>query len=726
MLRVMKRGVKQSAAWVIVVAVLVYWAWHMLFLGLDVKQDFWVYSTPNHSIGDVNSALEHGNMVLRDAETIEAQHPEGTGATIARPGPGLFDSPLTPQEFIERWHRLRPVYGLILRGWVQTYENLYRDMGPAGNYEMDYPPMRLLIMSLWTWKVQANFPGMIAVARVPQRFFDANRNQSVVATQDVVQPLLHFNAFCEGVTSICVFILVWLWMARKESKKTSVDISEDWRSRWGDPMLLAPVVIFGIWALLRPHLQWEMALGEEVGNSLIDQRTTSVGWWFFQVLRFLAVVCLARFLPRPFRAPMCAMVAATLAWINPATMLDDFAWPQWESWIPPFFLLAAVLISLDCWVAAGILLGIGSMFKGQLTFISPVLILCPLLAGWPGRFFKIFTGTIAGAGMIIWPWLVTNASAERWIFLTFSVGLFFCALSVTRGFIRRHVLASWRRFAIDLPASLGYTILASGAAFAAAVVCLVIFGFLRHGLPLAVVLLGVGIFVVPWVLPRRLFPAWILFSFAAPLWLVGFYDGGSHTWWDVGFLYGTQRHTVMQLGANSLSNLSSILHERYGWELHDIVGTLNLPFAGATPVDVQGFCAAIFGASLVLCAIGAAIQLRRNDSRFLIVLVTPWVLFSVLLTQMASRYTTLPAAVAPLLIGVSAEMSLLLLLQIVIAWIMLGGQMMAGNHDIAPWSFTIVSPTHPDMGWLMVLLAGLFLASALMPTIRWRRAVEVI
>ena len=42
-------------------------------------------------------------------------------------------------------NHLKPVYGLILRGWVATYEDLYRDNGPQGNFEMDYPPMRLLV-----------------------------------------------------------------------------------------------------------------------------------------------------------------------------------------------------------------------------------------------------------------------------------------------------------------------------------------------------------------------------------------------------------------------------------------------------------------------------------------------------------------------------------------------------------------------------------------------------
>ena len=35
---------------------------------------------------------------------------------------------------------------------------------------MDYPPMRLLVMTLFTWHVQTNYPGITAYPRTPQRW----------------------------------------------------------------------------------------------------------------------------------------------------------------------------------------------------------------------------------------------------------------------------------------------------------------------------------------------------------------------------------------------------------------------------------------------------------------------------------------------------------------------------------------------------------------------------
>ena len=307
--------------WVFVIAVLIYWAWRMVGLGFDLKQDFWVYFTPNHGIMDLNSALEHGDMVLRNAETVASEdesrktqgqrkaeadqaaagHPP---ATIAHPGPGLFGSPVNLRNFQERRNHLKPVYGLILRGWVATYEDLYRDNGPQGNFEMDYPPMRLLVMTLFTWHVQTNYPGITAYPRTPQGVFDPDRNQTVVATMDICQPLLMVNMVCEGISALAIFVLVWLWMERRPACSASLDAadSSSWRTRWGDPMLLAPVVIFGIATLVRPHLNWQMPLPGDVSGSPIDARISSVGWWVFLLLRFISVVCLARFLPRPFRA----------------------------------------------------------------------------------------------------------------------------------------------------------------------------------------------------------------------------------------------------------------------------------------------------------------------------------------------------------------------------------------------------------------------------------------
>ncbi len=698
----------------------------------------------------MNNALNKGDMVLREAQDVAKEDEEKESParrqreaaeiaaghappTLARPGPGLFDSPFNARTFVRRWQRRSPLYSQILRGWVRTYDHLLRDRGEKADFDLDYPPMRLMVMTLWAWNVQTRYPGITAVPLTPQKIRDPETHRPIVVTSDVVQPMLKFNSFCEGVTSISIFILVWLWMERPGSRRDDRIENASWRARWGDPMLLLPVIVFALGTMLRSNLTWQMPLPDLTQTSLIDARVASVGWWVFLLLRFLAVVCLARFLPRPYRSVMCALVAGTMAWLNPGSILDSHGWPQWDSWLPPFFLVAAILVTLDWWIAAGLLLGVGCMFKGQLLLVSPVLVLCPLLAGWPGRFLRIVAGMSAAAALVLWPWLVTNLAAMRWIIAAMLVAGFFCVASSLRGPLREQFAQllragriRWRRLVAQWPPINASALLWIAAFVAGAMLFMVLTLILKHWTPSPAPLLVLCVLIVPWFLPRRLLPAWLLLAFASAVWLVAFDLGGSWSWWKIGFVYGTQKHPEMQLGEASLSNLSSILGERYGWQLHDHVTTLNLPFFGTTDLDVQEFCAWIYSAAALICTAAAAMHMRRRDPRFLIALVAPWVLFTTLLTQMTARYTVLPAVIGSSLIGISAEMSLLPFLQTVLACTMLGNQMMLLHPGTSPVALSITQPTHPALGWAMMLVAAIFLLSAMMPTRRPPAQIEVV
>jgi hypothetical protein len=96
------------------------------------------------------------------------------------------------------------------------------------------------------------------------------------------------------------------------------------------------------------------------------------------------------------------------------------------------------------------------------------------------------------------------------------------------------------------------------------------------------------------------------------------------------------------------------------------------------------------------------------------------------LTQMAPRYTMLPAVVSSGLIGFSAEMSLLAFLQTFLSCMMLGNQMLQLNHGLAPVTYSMTQPTYPALSWLTVALAAVYLCCALIPSWSWRRRVEVV
>jgi hypothetical protein len=719
-----------AVTWLGVGVILFCYTVHIAKVGIDLRNDFWVYWQNNRFYGDVNSAFRHGQHVLDEAENLAAQQPPlPSGLTIAQPGPGLFDAPRSFSNFRKRWHDLRPIYGQLFNGWVATYDNLVRDVS-ADDYQMDYPPLRSLVMTLWSWKVKAQFPNL--------NQFPQNGDALITPTNptpEIVRPLLICNMTFEAISSIAIFFLVLIWVNREPRPDP---LSSDWRTRWGDPMLLAPAILLGIFTLLDHVIRYDsdVMLGK---LTLLDQHTTSIGWWIFLVLRFASVVALARFVPHPFRALTCATVAGTLAWINPASILDSFGWPQWEAWLLPFFLVAAVLVSLDWWLTAGLVLGVGCMFKGQLCFLCPVLVLAPLFAGWFRRFIRIATGLTTSAGIIVWPWITNPPGAthtthiDSYVFCALFAAAAVCLITLFRRPIwdelsrfTPHELRNRRRLRTLIPPitpeqpNWFLWILVSLCIFAAIYLPRLIYHKQDPSLHRYTLILMLAILVVPWFLRPRNFAPWLTTIFSASLWLAYFSLNGSSSWWQVGFVYGTQKHQDMQLGAQSLSNLSSILSQRYNWDLHNPVATLHLPIIYTDPIDLdlQTALAVVYALLLLLVTAAAAMHLRRRDKKFLVSLLAPCILFVTLLTQMAARYTLFSAVVASVLVGVSVGMSLLQLLLVIMSCAMLGNQLMLNSSEIAPVTFAITHPTYPDSGWLTMLLAAVILVSALIPSRR--------
>jgi hypothetical protein len=725
-----------AIAWVCVAALVGFYVVRIGGIGVDLRNDFWDYWENNRFYPDINSAMGYGLRVLREAQEIEQEDPQGAGAaTIANPGPGLFDSPRSMSLVIQRWQRLRPVYWHIYRGWVRTYEHLDQEIAD-GEYQMDYPPLRCMVMTLWAWKVQTDHPGIEQFPRGPQQQYDPVTGRVHTIRPDIARPLLLLNMFFEAVSSVAMFFLVWIWMRRGARDSGG----SGWRARWGDPLLLAPVICLLVASVLRPHIGFSWAFSARTVPSPIDDRITNVGWWIFLVLRFVSVVALAHFLPRPFRGILCGLMAATLVWINPATIIDSYGWPQWEAWLPPFFLTAAVLVSLDWWMTAGVVLALGIMFKGQLLLISPVLVLCPLFVGWFGRFVRIVVGMTAGAGLVVWPWLVVRSSAQTYIIAAVYAAVLICIVSI----FRKPVLDGLRCFALrmierakarwhgeamedDAPITSRphylFWVAVGMALITAGWLSMLIYHSQARGYRPWTVLLTLSILTVPWFIPRRFIFAWMGLIFSASLWLAAASLGGSFSWWDVGFFYGTQKHQKMQLGQDSLSNLTSLLENRYRWNLHDAVGSLHLPLVSASiDLDVQTALLVVFGLALVICATAAGIHLRRNDKRFLVALLAPWVLFVTVLTQMAARYMVLAAVISAGLVAIGTSVSLLQLLLTGLACVMLGNQLLAPFPNTAPVTYSITRPTFPDAGWLLVLLAAVVLCLAVSPSERVKQS----
>ena len=118
-------------------------------------------------------------------------------------------------------------------------------------------------------------------------------------------------------------------------------------------------------------------------------------------------------LPQQHRASICGLAAAGAAWLEPSMILDAHGWPQWDVWVLPFYLFAAITALKNRWFWCGCLLGAGAMLKGQLLFVAPFFLLWPL---WQRKWIpvlRMLAGFVATTALIVSPWLLRTPAA--WI-----------------------------------------------------------------------------------------------------------------------------------------------------------------------------------------------------------------------------------------------------------------------------------------------------------------------
>src|SRR5216117_2529507 len=155
----------------------------------------------------------------------------------------------------------------FFRGYFALYDRV-KDEAYENDYALDYPPLRLLTMAIWSKEVRDGFPWV------------DNEHPKLV------NPLLKINLVCELVAAAAIFLLVRLCVRRSS---------------------LA-------------HSGWLRSLSLEE------------------------------------RASMYGLAAASVAWLEPSMILDAHGWPQWDVWILPFYLFAALAASTNRWFWCGCLL----------------------------------------------------------------------------------------------------------------------------------------------------------------------------------------------------------------------------------------------------------------------------------------------------------------------------------------------------------------------------------
>jgi len=234
------------------------------------------------------------------------------------------------QETLKEARRLSPddasanSWSGLFRGYLALYDRVQED-AYENDYGLDYPPLRLLTMAVWSKEVRDGFPWV------------DNEHPKLV------NPLLKINLVCELVSAAAIFFLVRLCVQRS----------------------------------VHAHATWPTWLSRE------------------------------------HRASICGLAAASAAWLEPSMILDAHGWPQWDVWILPFYLFAALVALKNRWFWCGCLLALGAMFKGQLLFVAPFFVLWPL---WQKRWvsaLRMLAGFTGTAAVIVSPWLLRTSGA--WI-----------------------------------------------------------------------------------------------------------------------------------------------------------------------------------------------------------------------------------------------------------------------------------------------------------------------
>jgi hypothetical protein len=234
------------------------------------------------------------------------------------------------QETLKEGRRLSPddlsanSWTGLFRGYLALYDRV-KEKAYKNDYGLDYPPLRLLIMAVWSKQVRDGFPWVDNEHPKP------------------VKPLLKFNLMCELVSAAAIFFMVRLCVLRS----------------------------------LRAHPTWP-------------------AW-----------------LSREHRATICGLAPASVAWLEPSMILNAHGWPQWDVWILPFYVFAALTAVKNRWFWCGCLLALGAMLKGQLLFVAPFFVIWPL---WQKRWMNaahVLAGFITTAALIVSPWLLRTRAA--WI-----------------------------------------------------------------------------------------------------------------------------------------------------------------------------------------------------------------------------------------------------------------------------------------------------------------------
>ncbi|HEY0007640.1 MAG TPA: hypothetical protein VGB55_02855 [Tepidisphaeraceae bacterium] len=459
----------------------------------------------------------------------------------------------------------------------------------------------------------------------------------------------------------------------------------------------------------------------------------------------------------PITGAPAATAAAVLLLFNPAMAVSAHGWPSGDMWVVTPFLWAVYLAFVNRWFAAGVVVAIGALLKGQQLFMLPVLLLWPMFQGrfWPPLYF--LCGFVGFFGLSTIGWTLTYVDAAHMRHL--SIPAISYVLSVILGIvgmwwgyrflIRRYgetrrnwwlihggsvallaAILAWPMLMIDSgtpPQDAAAAVASTESGLTAA----------QKNAAAVLIIALLGISAALHARPRLLAAATVALAGAAALMSMHLFNT-SFAWFDASYLYGTDHWEVMVMGKTS--NLPGLLERRFGWKsAEETLFTVGPYFwMEATAVTVKTFLFSIFAVLLVFASAGIALHEKRRSVGFLTAIVTPWLLFFSIPAQIHERYLLFGACAAAVCIGHRIGLTLLGLFLTAVTWVMTvhvmfeagGGrgrrELNAMLHDWYPNLFaadtmfaqklySFIINTFPDIGWAVLLVTAVFFYITMTP-----------
>ncbi|MGC4030605.1 MAG: hypothetical protein QM754_02490 [Tepidisphaeraceae bacterium] len=379
-------------------------------------------------------------------------------------------------------------------------------------------------------------------------------------------------------------------------------------------------------------------------------------------------------------------------------LTNAHVWPQWDCWLLPFFVFALVAASKERWLLAGMLIGGGAAFKGQILIVAPILLLWPIFSGKFAAALRVVIGVGLMAALVGLPWMLYTPAARYWLAEALAMTAM-CGLLV--GARRRFdwisiaaivVTTAWAVW-VCVRVGNGAWLWAIGGAWALAAAVLPRWTNRRWLAPVLAAQLTLAVFFAGWALGGRF--EWLTLSYGRP----------------------QTQYPAMAMGAE---NLPRILSTGYRFGLNSPVTLPGLP-----AMEMRQFLAMLFGVTLVLCGIGAALHARRRDPRVMIALAAPWVLMFTLMPQMHERYLLWGAVVMCAGFGISGGLALLATALSFYSAMNMSLGMVGRDPNLLPWWNAITSGVSPDAAWALLVLAAISLYVAIAIEFRPKRKPEV-